>query len=471
MFKATTETMQSNMTPAMQTMPTEEPQQDLLTMNVVPTSPSSIAFDQPLDLMISSAEQTTVPLKDTSSLKPARRPRRKLQKNPNAPRRFKSAYILYAAEKQREVRSMLEKRGVHKPKSTAVSKYVSRAWKALNGTEKAMWQERARQDRKRYETEKATYSGPWKVPISKTRAPKDPNAPKRPLTAFFMFSNSHRKEVASQFPKATNAEISRTLSQMWKAASATTREPFLQKEQRLKDQYKAAKAAWLAEKSKHENSEPDGNSSATKGSTVSTVAATKMTATVPTTATATATATTTTTTTTTTTIVKDEQTMKRTAVAWNALRDEILADSSDSCPAARSIGHVRYGHSFFSGFTPDDASVGEGTDGFDPCNNDDAITVKGNFTDIDSLQIDGSGSSRDSDGDSVMLPLSSTTQFVEDFCLGLDDVVEKMNEMNQPGQSDEISVSDSNDHLVSSTDREQIMINCIMEMDLEQSYW
>ena len=44
---------------------------------------------------------------------------------------------------------------------------------------------------------------------------KDPNAPKRPLTAFFRFAGTAREEVKQQNPDASIGEIGKILGALW----------------------------------------------------------------------------------------------------------------------------------------------------------------------------------------------------------------------------------------------------------------
>jgi len=101
----------------------------------------------------------------------------------------------------------------------------------------------ARRDKARYDVERATYKGPWKVPANK-RTPKDPTAPKRPMSAFLAFSNSRRAMVKRQNPDATNAEISKTLSNMWKEAPDDLRQKYIDEEYGKRQQYKASMSDW-----------------------------------------------------------------------------------------------------------------------------------------------------------------------------------------------------------------------------------
>ena len=120
---------------------------------------------------------------------------------------------------------------------------VSRAWKGLSAEEREEWEEMARRDKARYEVEKTMYTGPWKVPAKK-RSQKDPNAPKRPMSAFLSFSNSKRAQVKEEHPNIGNAEVSRILAQMWKDAPDDERKEHIDKEYKLRQQYKTAIAAW-----------------------------------------------------------------------------------------------------------------------------------------------------------------------------------------------------------------------------------
>ena len=101
----------------------------------------------------------------------------------------------------------------------------------------------ARQDKARYKMEKTMYSGPWKV-LAKKRSLKDPEAPKRPMSAFLSFSNSRRGKVKSENPNAKNAEVSRILAQMWKDAPEKERKEHIDKEYKLRQEYKVAMAEW-----------------------------------------------------------------------------------------------------------------------------------------------------------------------------------------------------------------------------------
>lgn len=55
----------------------------------------------------------------------------------------------------------------------------------------------------------------------KKKKEKDPNAPKRPLSAFMYYSQKQRPNVKKENPSATFAEVARILGEQWKALDAT----------------------------------------------------------------------------------------------------------------------------------------------------------------------------------------------------------------------------------------------------------
>jgi hypothetical protein len=134
---------------------------------------------------------------------------------------------------------------------------VSEAWRELKPDEKEKWEERARQDKARYEMEKAMYKGPWKIPANK-RTPKDPAAPKRPMSAFLAFSNKRRAALKRDTPDASNADLSKMLSRTWKEAPEAVRKKYMEEEASLRQKYKFEMGKWrqrVAEEKRAERKE------------------------------------------------------------------------------------------------------------------------------------------------------------------------------------------------------------------------
>lgn len=99
---------------------------------------------------------------------------------------------------------------------TEISKKCSEKWKTMTDDEKRRFFELAQKDAERYAAEIAAYGGEDAMRKRK-RAKKDPNAPKRALSAFFFFSQMKRPEVQSAHTEWKVGQVAQELGRMWKA--------------------------------------------------------------------------------------------------------------------------------------------------------------------------------------------------------------------------------------------------------------
>jgi len=126
------------------------------------------------------------------------------------------------------------------------SKKCAERWKTMTDKEKFKFHQMAEDDKKRYDVEMQSYvppppppPGPQGInPAIKTESKasrkkkKDPNAPKRSMSAFFWFSADERKKVREVNPNYGVGEVAKELGRRWADA-----------DQALKSKYEA-----LAEK-------------------------------------------------------------------------------------------------------------------------------------------------------------------------------------------------------------------------------
>jgi hypothetical protein len=161
-----------------------------------------------------------------------------LRKAPNAPKRFKSSYICFFMAKQSVIKAELGADAT----VTNISKRSAEMWKSLSPEERAIWDDVAFQDKKRYLMEKSQYTGPWQVPWKRVK--KDPSAPKRPMSAFLYFSQGKRAEIKSLRPDIKNTEVSRVLGEMWRNLSDVERAPHIERERQEREIYKVAITEW-----------------------------------------------------------------------------------------------------------------------------------------------------------------------------------------------------------------------------------
>jgi uncharacterized short protein YbdD (DUF466 family) len=101
------------------------------------------------------------------------------------------------------------------------SKKCSEKWKAMSAKEKHRFEEMAEKDKGRYDKEMQNFesSGGKGGRGGKRKRTKDPNAPKRALSAFFCFCNDERPKVKAQHPNMTVGDVAKELGKRWETCS------------------------------------------------------------------------------------------------------------------------------------------------------------------------------------------------------------------------------------------------------------
>ncbi|KAJ1919450.1 Non-histone chromosomal protein 6 [Tieghemiomyces parasiticus] len=78
----------------------------------------------------------------------------------------------------------------------------------------------------------------------KRRAKKDPNAPKRYMSAYMWFAQDVRDRVKQESPTLTFGEIGKKLGQLWRELPEHERGPYQRKSDEDKARYEREKAAY-----------------------------------------------------------------------------------------------------------------------------------------------------------------------------------------------------------------------------------
>lgn len=96
------------------------------------------------------------------------------------------------------------------------SKKCAEKWKAMSSKEKHRFEEMAEKDKARFENEMAAMpKGAKGAKGGKRKRTKDPNAPKRALSAFFFFCNEERPKVRAVYPSYGVGDIAKELGKRW----------------------------------------------------------------------------------------------------------------------------------------------------------------------------------------------------------------------------------------------------------------
>ena len=98
---------------------------------------------------------------------------------------------------------------------------IGQLYRALSENDKGKWVKLAEDDKLRYNAEMVNYV-PSPAPASVVEGPrwaKDPDAPKRPMSAFFRYCATRRATLQAQNPGKRAGDIAKILGEEWCAAA------------------------------------------------------------------------------------------------------------------------------------------------------------------------------------------------------------------------------------------------------------
>ncbi|ORX93383.1 HMG-box [Basidiobolus meristosporus CBS 931.73] len=93
------------------------------------------------------------------------------------------------------------------------------------------------------------------------KAPKDPNAPKKPFTPYIQFCNEERERIRKEHPTYTSQDVSRELGTAWKALTDADKEIYMKKYEQENAAYKVELEEYNKHKQELETHENDDTSS------------------------------------------------------------------------------------------------------------------------------------------------------------------------------------------------------------------
>lgn len=161
-------------------------------------------------------------------------------KDPNCPKKPLTAYFRYVATIRKEVEAETGMKGVK------IAKHLATRWKAVTAEEKAPFEAPVKPEMEEWKTKMAAYKktrGHYDFQEAATKKkykkqPKDKNAPKRPMTSFFLYANSVRDDVVKEMGGKMNvAVIGKKIGGMWKTVSAEEKAMWVEKQKIAKEAY------------------------------------------------------------------------------------------------------------------------------------------------------------------------------------------------------------------------------------------
>lgn len=70
-----------------------------------------------------------------------------------------------------------------------------------------------------------------------TKAQKDPNAPKRPLSTFFLFSQDERPKIKKDNPSLSVADIAKVIGERWRSIGDDKKRQYEERARQEKERY------------------------------------------------------------------------------------------------------------------------------------------------------------------------------------------------------------------------------------------
>jgi len=124
------------------------------------------------------------------------------------------------------------------------SKKCAGRWKVMDTTDKRPFEEMAARDKMRWEEEMKHWTPVDGRKGKKQKRKKDPNAPKRPQTAFFLFCADHREALRQQFPELRIGDIAKKLGERWSQCDPEKRKGYEATANNQKEDYKKQMEAY-----------------------------------------------------------------------------------------------------------------------------------------------------------------------------------------------------------------------------------
>merc|ERR1719220_2251359 len=130
-----------------------------------------------------------------------------------------------------------------------VTKKLGQLWKKVSASDKVQYVEKADKAKAKYAVAMAKYKKTsswskhqevvkeWKLKQSKKKFKKDPNAPKRSMSAYMLFVNETRPQYVKDNPDLAVTEVLSGLGKLWADVSASDKADYEKQAAKLKEKY------------------------------------------------------------------------------------------------------------------------------------------------------------------------------------------------------------------------------------------
>jgi hypothetical protein len=165
----------------------------------------------------------------------------KRRKDPNAPKKWKTGYILFCVDQREKLKS--ENEGLS---ATEITSRLGALWKNLSDKDKSKYEVLSKKDKVRYENDMSSYNPPESATgeekSSRSKVKPERTGPKRPLSSYMYFCQDQRDAIKALNPSMNGKEITSELGRVWKSLAEDAKTPFEAKAVADKARFESEKA-------------------------------------------------------------------------------------------------------------------------------------------------------------------------------------------------------------------------------------
>lgn len=171
--------------------------------------------------------------------------KKKVKKDKNAPKKARSAYTYFGNDMRETIKAENSDLSF-----AETNKLLGERWKALDSDDKQKYEDMAAEDKKRYKKEMANYTPPdaSRDKKGKTKAKKDPNAPKKPMSSFMYFSTETRPKIKAENPGISFGELGKKAGELFRNLTQEEKKVYEKKAATDKIRYEKEMEAYKSSK-------------------------------------------------------------------------------------------------------------------------------------------------------------------------------------------------------------------------------
>jgi len=195
---------------------------------------------------MSSSEDEYRPGGRSKSTRKVKKPAKpaKAAKDPNKPKLPLSSYMRFVNDKRAGIKEENPNAGIGD-----IAKIAGKMWKEIDEDEKERYESEYRKEKEKYNRLMEDYVPAAGFKTTGKRPKKDPNAPKKPMTAYFAWMNENRPRIKEEHPNASLGEIAKVAGSEWKEVDPDVKAEFEEAYKKQMEAYKKQMKNYVPDKS------------------------------------------------------------------------------------------------------------------------------------------------------------------------------------------------------------------------------